>query len=394
MPKRTVKGTAKRATKAGGRKGMKKHPSEEEREAEALLRLLEGIAPAPEERAAEPGAVFEEEPEEKPEEGPEEAAAPEIGFGAEVRGGIGLEEEKAVKVKRKGIEEAPEKKAIERKEPKVGERKERKAVAIPAPRPLAAIPAAAGLPGVERAAVELREIPRTPSGVPGLDEMLDGGLEERSIVLVNGDPGSGKTIFGLQFLHESLRKDEAVLYISFGEPRELLYPRMLPFGMDLQGYESRRLFFMIQYQPHEVAKLMAEEGGTIHDIVTAYKVKRIVIDPITPYLAQYVNVYDARLSLVRMFNVIRKWGATTLLLNEVSPEVAKSPASLIAEFHADGVINLIHERTGDGVQVRGVEIWKMCGINHAQIARPFTFTKKGIVVYPNERLFAAQALRR
>lgn len=360
MPKRTLK----RATKAGGRKGVKRQ-SQEEKDAETLLKLLEGIMPVSE-AVEEPKAVEEE---------PEEAA----------------EEKKEAEREEKGA--GQRRKAIEGKELKVGGMKEKKA-AIPAARPLAAMPAAAGLPGAERAAVEIKAIPRTPSGVQGFDEMLDGGFEERSIVLVNGDPGSGKTIFGLQFLHDALMRDEAVLYISFGEPRELLYPRMLSFGMNLQEYEGKKLFFMIQYQPHEVAKLMAEEGGTIHDIVTAFGVRRMVIDPITPYLAQYTSVYDARLSLVRLFNVIRKWGATTLLLDERSPAVALSPSQLLADFHADGVVNLIHERTEDGVQVRGVEVWKMCGVNHAQIARPFTFTKKGIVVYPNERLFAARALRK
>jgi KaiC/GvpD/RAD55 family RecA-like ATPase len=178
---------------------------------------------------------------------------------------------------------------------------------------------------------------------------------------------------------------EAGLYISFGEPREVLYPRMLRFGMDFQKYEDKSLFFVIEYQPHEVAKLMQEEGGTIYDIVHTYKIKRIVIDPITPYLSQFTSLYDARLALTRLFNVVRKWKATTLLINEKAGEGDR--ISQLAEFLADGVVNLIHIRNEDGVQVRGIEVWKLCGIDHTEVARPFAFTKKGIVVYPNERIF-------
>ena len=133
---------------------------------------------------------------------------------------------------------------------------------------------------------------------------------------------------------------------------------------------------------------MQEEGGTIYDIVMAYNVKRIVVDPITPYLVQFENLYDARLALVRFIDVVRKWNATTMLLNEVSERTAPHPTTVLTEFLTDGVFNLIHRRTEEGIQLRGVEIWKLCGIAHMEIARPFAFTKRGIVVYPTERLFA------
>ena len=84
--------------------------------------------------------------------------------------------------------------------------------------------------------------------------------------------------------------------------------------------------------------------------------------------------------------MIRRWGATTLLLNEQYPGI-KHFSSAIAEFLADGVINLIHTRTREGIQIRGVEVWKLCGSDHSTIARPFTFTKNGIKIYPTERLF-------
>jgi circadian clock protein KaiC len=243
-------------------------------------------------------------------------------------------------------------------------------------------------PEVAKDQISVKPIPKINSGIPGLDDMTDGGFEEKSIILINGDPGSGKTILGLQFLYAGAMRGEAGLYVSFGEPREWLYPRMMSFGMNFQELENKKLFFVIEYQPHEIAKLMQEEGGTIYDIVMAYNVKRIVVDPITPYLVQYENLYDARLALVRLMNVVRKWNATTLLLNEVSTKIEPHPTSTLTEFLTDGVLNLIHKPTEEGIQLRGVEIWKLCGIAHMEVARPFAFTKRGIVVYPTERLFA------
>jgi len=245
-------------------------------------------------------------------------------------------------------------------------------------------------PEVAKGRVTMNPVKLIQTGIPGFDEMCGGGIEAQSVTLVNGDAGSGKSIFGLQFLYEGAKRGEAALYISFGEPRESIYPRMLEFGMDFQELEDKRMFFFVEYQPHEVAKIIHEEGGTIYDIITAYNIKRVVVDTITPYMMQFNEPYSARLALVKFFSVFRKFKVTTVLLNEWSTHLPLHPSAAVAEFLADGVVYLIHARSSDGVQVRGVEIWKMVGVNHTEVSRPFAFTKKGITIYPNERLFVGQ----
>jgi KaiC/GvpD/RAD55 family RecA-like ATPase len=246
---------------------------------------------------------------------------------------------------------------------------------------------------VAKERVSTARIQKISTGVPGLDEMCGGGVEEKSILLVNGDAGSGKTILGLQFLYEGAKNGDAGLYISFGEPREALYPRMMEFGMDFQALEDKQKFFFVEYQPHEVAKIISEEGGTIYDIITSYGIKRVVVDTITPYMTQFTDAYSARLALVRFFSVFRKFKVTTVLLNEWSSHLPLHPSAAVAEFLADGIIYLIHSRSADGVQVRGVEIWKMVGADHTEVARPFAFTRKGVTIYPNERLFAGHEFK-
>src|SRR6266850_6424943 len=66
------------------------------------------------------------------------------------------------------------------------------------------------------------EIPLTPTGVPGLDDVIQGGLPGQQLYLIEGEPGSGKTTIGLQFLLEGVRRGEATLYVALSEtPREL-----------------------------------------------------------------------------------------------------------------------------------------------------------------------------
>ena len=267
-------------------------------------------------------------------------------------------------------------------------------ISRPATPPKKLAPTVGGFgPQVTKERVSMTRIQKITTGVPGLDEMCGGGIEEKSILLVNGDAGSGKTILGLQFLYEGAKNGEAGLYISFGEPRETLYPRMMEFGMDFQELEDKQKFFFVEYQPHEVARIISEEGGTIYDIITSYGIKRVVVDTITPYMTQFTDAYSARLALVRFFSVFRKFKVTTVLLNEWSSHLPLHPSAAVAEFLADGIIYLIHSRSSDGVQVRGVEIWKMVGADHTEVARPFAFTKKGVTIYPNERLFAGHGTK-
>ncbi|MCS7135437.1 MAG: hypothetical protein NZ893_03300, partial [Candidatus Aenigmarchaeota archaeon] len=225
------------------------------------------------------------------------------------------------------------------------------------------IPSIKTLPTVKKPA-KIEKLKIIKTGIPGFDEMCGGGIEEKSIVLVNGDAGSGKTIFGLQFLYEGAKNGEAGLFISFGESREAIYSRMLNFGMDFQKLEEKNLFFFLEYQPHEVAKIMQEEGGTLYDLITAYNIKRVVVDTITPYLMQFSDAYKARLALVRLFSVFKKFSVTTLLLNEWSQNLPSNPSTAVAEFLADGIVYLIHKRSSEGVQIRGIEIWKMTGVSH------------------------------
>ena len=92
---------------------------------------------------------------------------------------------------------------------------------------------------------------RLSTGVDGLDEILNGGLLENRLYLIEGDPGSGKTTIGLQFVSEGARRGEDVLYVSLSETAEELHSVAASHGWSLDGVR------VCELTPPESARLWA-----------------------------------------------------------------------------------------------------------------------------------------
>ena len=79
-------------------------------------------------------------------------------------------------------------------------------------------------------------IKRVHTGVPGLDESLEGGIPKGFAVIVTGPPGTGKTTFCMQFLIEGVRNNEKCIFFSFEEPMEQLVQYFMQFGWNIGKY--------------------------------------------------------------------------------------------------------------------------------------------------------------
>jgi len=122
------------------------------------------------------------------------------------------------------------------------------------------------------------EGPRLSTGIPGLDEMLDGGLQPASTTSVMGAPGTGKTVLSLKFLEEGLRRGERALYLGFYESPERLLAKAEALGIELaQAREQGR--FLIDWEPP-----LEPAGDTIAarllEHVHRAGVQRVVIDSV------------------------------------------------------------------------------------------------------------------
>lgn len=225
-----------------------------------------------------------------------------------------------------------------------------------------------------------QRIERIPSGIPGFDELTEGGLKVGSINLIAGSAGSGKTTFSVQFLVEGIKRGEAGVYITFEEKREKLFDDMLEFGWDLEKYEQTGLFKFLEYSPEQIKRVLVEGGGTIDAIVTQMQAKRLVIDSITSFALLFQDQLSQKESSLALFELINTWGCTAMLTSQAT-QISPDDLTAQLEFEVDSIILLYHFKK-QGIRQRALEILKMRGTKITEKTVKLLIDDKGIRVDP------------
>ncbi|MDD1444138.1 hypothetical protein MEO93_28125 [Dolichospermum sp. ST_sed3] len=225
--------------------------------------------------------------------------------------------------------------------------------------------------------MDARIFERVPTGILGLDNLIQGGFEKNSTNLVVASGGSGKTIFGIQFLIEGMKRKETCMYITFEEKKKEFYSNMLSLGWDLEKYEKDGYFYFIEYTPEKVKTMLEEGGGIIETLILTKKINRVVIDSITSFSLLFESDLQKRASALELYNMLRKWNCTSVLTYERDPITDEKTTSRVLEFESDSIILLYYVRFQKERQ-RYIEILKMRGTNHSKKVFPFDIKKEGI----------------
>ena len=225
-------------------------------------------------------------------------------------------------------------------------------------------------------------IKRMTTGVENLDKLSGGGFIEKSITLVAGSAGSGKTILAMQFLWEGLKEGDACLYMTFEEHKEKSYEDFAEFNWDFETYEKKKKFFYLEYNPEQVKSLIDEGGGTVDQLILKYNIKRLVIDSITSYYLLYQDEGSRKAAGLALFELINKWGCTAVLTSQAAAHKDDLLTSSL-EFEADSIILLYHFRS-KGERRRALEILKMRGTRHSNKTLMFDITPNGIAIHPQQ----------
>ena len=184
---------------------------------------------------------------------------------------------------------------------------------------------------------------RVSTGSEELDRIIDGGFPEGSLILVTGNPGTGKTVFSARFLYRGVVDyDENGVYVNFAENRETFYRNMRAFEFDFERFEKEGRFRYLDMLTvrestiSSVIRLILEE-------VSRVKAKRLVIDSFSAIAQAFKRPHDARILIHTVLNrIVRKAGCTTLMIIEI-PFGEKRTGLGMEEFVADG---FIHFRAG------------------------------------------------
>lgn len=232
--------------------------------------------------------------------------------------------------------------------------------------------------------------PRVATGVPGLDEILGGGLPRDRIYLVEGAPGSGKTTLALQFLLKGRELKESGLYITLSETEAELRAAAASHGWSLDGVDLFELVSEEGLDPESEQSVLhpsdVELGETTRRVmaqVDSTKPLRVVFDSLSEMrlLAQNPLRHRRQILALKHFFSTRK--CTVLLLDDQTSE----DGDLQLHSIAHGVISL--ERTAEeyGSQRRRMEVVKLRGVKYRSGFHDFKLDTGGITVF--ERLVAS-----
>ena len=231
-----------------------------------------------------------------------------------------------------------------------------------------------------------RELPKTLTGIRGLDEITRGGLPKGRPTLVCGGPGSGKTLLAVTFLvNGALHFDEPGVLMTFEENEEEIASDVASLGFDLPTLiEAKK--FAVDYVRVERSEI--EETGE-YDLeglfvrldyaIRTLGARRVVLDTLESLFAGLKNDAILRSELRRLFRWLKDQGVTAVITGERGDGTLTRQG--LEEYVSDAVIMLDH-RVHDQVSTRRLRVVKYRGSHHGTNEYPFLIDGNGISVLP------------
>lgn len=234
-------------------------------------------------------------------------------------------------------------------------------------------------------------VKRIRTGIKGLDGIIKGGVPKRSITLVSGSPGTGKTIFGFQFIWEGIQNGEKCLYVTLDNKKSNLIEEAEQLGFKFSGEDNLHMVHLDMENENMYEDLKDEILGenysrivldSLSDIVEAPSVLseigsstklskvfgKVVPVPMDVSLVTRMHVHE-------VISILRKTDATSVVTSELPKSTDGLSRDTISEFLADAVILLSLDKTLDK---RHLEVRKMRKTEHTLKPQEFKIGKGGI----------------
>ncbi len=233
-------------------------------------------------------------------------------------------------------------------------------------------------------------VERVKTGIPGFDEILYGGIPKRNVVLLSGGPGTGKSIFGQQYLWNGLQMGEPGVYVALEEHPVQVRINMRQFGWDVRKYEQEGTFAIVDAFTAGIGEAAKREKYVVRDptdvgllidvlreAIRDTGAQRVVVDSVSTLYLTKPSV--ARSVVLMLKKVLSGMGTTSILISQVSV-TERGFGGPGVEHAADGIVRLDLDEYG-GELIRSLIVWKMRGTKHSMRRHPFEITDKGIIVH-------------
>ena len=236
-------------------------------------------------------------------------------------------------------------------------------------------------------------IVKAPTGIAGFDEITGGGLPQARTTLLIGGPGSGKTIFALQFLvHGAREHGEPGIFVAFEEAPDRIVGNFEGFGLDLASLQPRSLFFLdAQVSPDLVHSGNFDISGMLAALgaqAAAMGARRIVLDAIDILLALLPDPADKRREIYRLHRWLLDHGLTALITAKEGGDDASSLTQQpfgFMQFMVDCAV-VLNQRVILGVSQRNLRVQKYRGSGFDENESPFVIGADGFDVAVARRL--------
>jgi circadian clock protein KaiC len=227
---------------------------------------------------------------------------------------------------------------------------------------------------------------KSPSGIPGLDEITRGGLPRGRSTLIVGGPGTGKTVLSLQTLvNGAALLNEPGIFVAFEENSKRIISNAATFGWNLPKLVRDKIFFL-DAQPSP--DLITSGGFDINGMLAALDAKvkkmgasRIVFDSLD-VLLNYLEPTNQQREADRLNEWIMKKGITAILTGKAELDYGNNTGQYqygFMPFMVDAVVELNH-RIVDGVSQRVLRLAKFRGSSFSENESPYVIGSRGFEV--------------
>jgi circadian clock protein KaiC len=231
------------------------------------------------------------------------------------------------------------------------------------------------------------------TGIPGFDLIVDGGLRAGKTIVLSGESGSGKSTFGMQFLHNgALDFEEPGIFVTLTQSPQELISDFHSYGWNIEKLVDEEKIMIIDARPFKVNDDSFESGDVLYEsepfpfthltqlILQGIKkihAKRLVVDSLSVLSIQYGNQFNTRQGIQKMIHSLDERKCTSIFISENLD--SRTPPEWYA---ASGIVILNHVQKTNTME-RSIQVIKMRGTKHSEQVYPIRFNENGYnVLHP------------